>query len=91
LQVLSLSSSLYIINATLEMDPNYSILLGDKNTGDCAQTTTTKIGKSKDTKKTVAIVVPVVIVVLVVAGLLVFFAPRYPPLSFCYLRLTLII
>eukprot|EP00026_Physarum_polycephalum_P019061 Phypoly_transcript_20895.p1 GENE.Phypoly_transcript_20895~~Phypoly_transcript_20895.p1 ORF type:complete len:155 (+),score=15.04 Phypoly_transcript_20895:135-599(+) len=55
-----------------DMDPNYSVLIGDKNANCDA-----KIDKGKDVKRTIAIVVPVVVVSLIIIVVLsVLFGPK---------------
>jgi len=59
---------------TAYMDPQFSVLLGDKNTGDCGAV---KSGGSKVNKKLIAIIIPVVVGSILLVELGIVLAQKY--------------
>lgn len=62
------------------MDPQYSVLLGDQNSEDCIKTES----KKGFDPKIIAIIIPTVVGAILIAGLLIYFYPKYALIIFYY-------
>lgn len=66
----------------LDLDPHYSVLLGDENKGDCSTASTTSTSTTPDhpigvNSSTLYIIIPVVVGSVVLIGIAIFVTPRY--------------